>query len=521
MSAAPAPEAADPATQPAPDALAGPARPRWYTGGLVAAAALATVVRLVNVLVLRPTCLEDMVARVEAGGEPWNPAQCPAGAHPGWGGDFAIWGDSAYGYLQARLLARGHGFVDGATWFVSGGSTYRQSAGDPPLYALFLGALSKAGLTGGTSLRLASAVAGVVGVVLLGVLARRVAGPRAGVLAAVIAAVYPMLWINDGMLLSESLFVPMVTVALLAAYRFWDRPTTARAAWLGVAIGAAALTRAEAALLVVVPVVPLVWGLRGEAVVRRVGLGALTAMACGVTLLPWFAYNLSRFDEPVLMTSQTGAVLSAASCDSTFYGERLGYWDDCMSWYVATGRVAGWPDATLDESERDAVPRQAAVTYTKEHLDRLPVVMLARVGRMWDVYEPSQSVDFNAVIEGRGRWPSRLGIVAYAALMPLALVGTWALWRRRVPLSPLLAMPLIVTVTAAVTFGITRYRAPADAVLVVLAAAGADCIARRWWPAPVDDGTVRRRPVRAVAASVDARRNDAPPATTEPIDEPA
>lgn len=463
------------------------APPRWYRPGLAVAALVAVVVRAVNVLVARPTCLEDMVARVEAGGEAWNPSQCPSG-------EFAIWGDSAYGYLQARLLARGHGFVDGATWFVSGGETYRQSAGDPPLYATFLAGLAKLGLTSGTAMRLASAAAGVLGVVLLGVLARRVAGPRAGVVAAGIAAVHPLLWINDGMLLSESLFVPMVALALLAAYRFWDDPGWRTAAVLGAAIGVAALTRAEAALLVVVPVVPLAWGLRREPIVRRAGLAVASGAVALAVMAPWFAYNLSRFEEPVLMTSQTGAVLSAASCDSTFYGERLGYWDDCMSWYVATGRVEGWPDAALDESERDAVPRQAAIDYTRDNLGRLPVVMAARVGRMWDLYRPSEGVEFNAVIEGRGLWPSRAGLATYALLVPFAVGGGIGLWRRRVPISPLVAMPVIVTVTAAATFGITRYRAPADAALVVLAAVGIELLARRRWSSPGDDGTVRPRP---------------------------
>ena len=492
-------------------------RPTWYVVGLALAAALAAAVRAVNILVARPTCLEDMVARVEAGGEQWNPAQCPSG-------EFAIWGDSAYGYLQARLLARGHGFVDGATWFISGGDTYRQSAGDPPLYALFLGGLSKVGLTSGTALRLASAAAGVAGVVLIGLLARRVAGPRAGVVAAGLAAIYPMLWINDGMLLSESLFVPLVALALLASYRFWDEPTAWSAVLLGGAVGLAALTRAEAALLVVVPVVPLAWGLRRLPVVRRAGLAVAAGAVALAVMAPWFAYNLSRFDEPVLMTSQTGAVLSAASCDSTFYGDRLGYWDDCMSWYVATGRVAGWPDAALDESARDAVPREAAIEYTLDNLGRLPVVVAARVGRMWDVYRPDESVEFNAVIEGRGLWPSRAGLAMYAVLVPLAVGGAVGLWRRRTPISPLLAMPAIVTVTAAATFGITRYRAPADAALVVLAAVGIELLVRRRWPAPADAGTVRPRPA-GVAGSDRPRAGatpaDGPPASpTAPTDDP-
>lgn len=466
--------------------MIGPARPLAYVVGLATSAAVAAVVRTVNIVGVRPTCVEDLVERVETGPD-YNPAECAEGT-------FAIWGDSAYGYLQARLMARGHWFVDGATWFVSGGEEYRASAGDPPVYVLFLSAFSRLGLTSGTSHRLLSAAVGVVGVVLIGIIARRIGGHRAGIIAAAIAAVYPMLWINDGMLLSESLFVSLVCATILAAYRFWDHPSWQRAAWLGAAVGAAALTRGEGLFLGLV-VIPLLWGLHGRAMVHRLGLGAVTAAVALALCSPWFAYNLSRFEEPVLMTSQTGAVLSAASCDSTYYGDRLGYWDDCMAWYVETGRVDGWPDLSLDESQRDRIPREAAMQYMRDNLGRLPLVAVARVARMWDVYQPAESVEFNAIVEGRGMGPSQAGLFSYYLLLPFAGGGAVLLWRRRIPLSPLLIVPLSVTVTAAATFGITRYRAPADAAIVVLAAVALSWLAGRWWPAG-SAATVRPRPER-------------------------
>ena len=42
--------------------------------------------------------------------------------------------------------------------------------------------------------------------------------------------------------------------------------------------------------------------------------------------------------------------------------------------------------------------------------------------------------------------------------------------RRRIPIFPYFAIALSVTITVALSFGITRYRAPVDAVLPVLAA---------------------------------------------------
>jgi predicted metalloprotease len=72
------------------------------------------------------------------------------------------------------------------------------------------------------------------------------------------------------------------------------------------------------------------------------------------------------------------------------------------------------------------------------------------------------------------------------------VVGGVRLRRRQVPITPLVAQFVIVTVTAAAIYGITRFRVPAEVSLVVLAAVAFD----GWWSRR-DDAT---RPV-AVEAS--------------------
>ncbi len=60
---------------------------------------------------------------------------------------------------------------------------------------------------------------------LIGILARRLAGDRVGLVAALLAAVSPALWSNDSMLGLESLYGLLVILALLAVYRLWNAPT--------------------------------------------------------------------------------------------------------------------------------------------------------------------------------------------------------------------------------------------------------------------------------------------------------
>src|SRR5439155_3951281 len=117
------------------------------------------------------------------------------------------------------------------------------------LYPLALAAFSKAGWTSWAAHRVASCVMGTATVGVVGLVGRRAAGAGAGIAAAALAALYPLLVLSDGTVYSESLYALTIALSLLAAYRFVEQPTLWRGALLGAAIGLAVLTRAEALLL--------------------------------------------------------------------------------------------------------------------------------------------------------------------------------------------------------------------------------------------------------------------------------
>ena len=75
------------------------------------------------------------------------------------------------------------------------------------------------------------------------------------------AAVYPYLWVNDGLLFSETVAITCVLLALLAACWCRQRVSPWRFAVLGGVCALAALTRAE--LLLLAPL--LVLASRGSA----------------------------------------------------------------------------------------------------------------------------------------------------------------------------------------------------------------------------------------------------------------
>jgi 4-amino-4-deoxy-L-arabinose transferase-like glycosyltransferase len=106
-----------------------------------------------------------------------------------------------------------------------------------------------------------------------------------GLIAAAIAAIYPMLITADGALMSESLYGLLIALCLLAGYRLLDAPNGGRAIALGALLGLAALARGEALLSV-----PLIlWP-----ILRRPRGGRVALMACCTTVLviaPWTVRN--------------------------------------------------------------------------------------------------------------------------------------------------------------------------------------------------------------------------------------
>lgn len=381
-------------------------------------------------------------------------------------------GDAFFYHWQGRALAEGHGYIDPGAWrFLD---VFTPSAAHPPGYSTYLGVWSWLGASSITGHRLVSSLLGVATVVVIGILARRLAGDRAGLLAAGLAAVYPMLWINDGMLQAESLYALLIALMLLLAHRFWDEPTPGRVAVLSAVTGVAALTRTEGIFFFVVLVALLVVRLPARAWSERLRLLGVAVGVAVLVLGPWVGFNLARFERPVYLTNSAGSVMSDASCDSTYYGEYIGYHANCI------GTDPPLELDAADESVREAELLDESDDYFYDHLDRLPLVAVARVARVFDVFKPGQNVFLNWWLEGRGKAASTAGLWMYFALVPLGVYGAVLLHRRGTTLIPVLSTVVVVAAAAAITFGITRYRVPVDVALVVLAGIGIDGLLRRW-----------------------------------------
>jgi len=364
--------------------------------------------------------------------------------------------DAFYYQLQAYVLSRGHFFP---VLFGSG-----PDAAHPPLTSILLTpATYLFGLNPGeTPQRLTMALIGGGVILLVGLLGRLVAGPGVGLVASGLAAVYPNMWMPSGIVMSESLSMLLLALVLLASYRLMTTPNRINAGLLGLACGAEMLVRAELVLLVPLLLVPAALVCRRDSWVRRLVLLAVALLVAGLTIGPWVGRNLVSFRDTTALSTGEGPVLLGANCPQTYDGPDLGSWSLSCS-------LAVRPDS--EQSIESTRQYDAAKTFIAHHLSRVPLVVLARVGRVWDLYEPLQMVDVD-VNEGRPAPASFAGLLAYYAMLPAAVVGAIALRLRRITLWPMLVPAAAVTIIAATGYGLVRFRAEFEVPLVVLAATG-------------------------------------------------
>jgi 4-amino-4-deoxy-L-arabinose transferase-like glycosyltransferase len=392
-------------------------------------------------------------------------------------------GDAFTYHLVGGQIADGNGFVRPATEAIPSPFGTGPTAEHAPLYELFLGALSFLGIDSVSAQKSVSCLLGTATVALVGLAGRSLAGERAGLIAALLAALYPLLWVADGSLMSESLYGVFVAGTMLLALRFARAPGPGTAVALGAVVGLAALTRGEALMLAALLLVPLALT-RSLPARRRVALAALSVGATLLVITPWTVRNLTTFEKPVLISTSASAVFAGANCEGSYHGRWIGMWQ--LECYGAL--PAG------DESEKAAVYRRRGLDYARDHAGRLPLVAAVRFLRVWDLFRPRQQVKYE-YFEGRSRTASYLGLIAYYPLLVLAVAGAVILRRRGAPLLPVLAFPLLVSVTAVLVYGLTRFRFAAEPAIVVLAAVALDAALRR-----------RRAAARLTAAPAAAAR---------------
>lgn len=345
----------------------------------------------------------------------------------------------------------------------------------PPTLPAVLALATKAGIGGETGQRTLLAIVGAVTVGLAGLVGRRLGGEAAGLVAAALAAVHPALINNDVSLSAEPLAACLGAAVLLAALAVWDRSSPWRWAVLGLALGIGCLARSEFLLLVPVLLVALGWHATGSPT-ARLRAGAIGLAVVVAVLAPWTIRNAVTFGRFVPVSNNLGSVLRGANCDLAYHGQFKGLWvtnvgDGSTSTVDPTGACfSGFPIRTgVDEAAAAGELRDDGLAYARHHLDELPGVVAARLGRTVGLYRFDQQAGF-AAVEGRDPARERRGTRTFQLLAVVGLLGLAAGgWRHRERWLPAAVLGAVL-VTVAVTYGNPRFRSTAEPAVVVLAA---------------------------------------------------
>ncbi len=302
-------------------------------------------------------------------------------------------------------------------------------------------------------------------------LAQRLFGPKAGLVAAAISALYPGEIVASVLILSEAPFCPLMLVNLILWILAWQSPVPRRAAlWaVGAGIAAGVGTLVRPSWLLFLPFAVAILLVLSAERKRNLALGAAMALGLVVVMTPWWIRSVRLSGHFVSTTLQMGASLYDGWNPDADGGSNM----DFVEGFVEEFR-RGAPQASLQhpaalEYELDGRMHDAAVHWAKEHPGRVVQLAAVKFVRMWNVWPNEASLS---------RWWIRVGVVfTYVPVLVLSLIG--AVWtiRRGVPYVLCWLPAVYLTLLHMVFVSSIRYREPAMLGLIVLAAG---VVSRLW-----------------------------------------
>lgn len=364
-------------------------------------------------------------------------------------------GDSLSYWELAGDLAHGAPYQYGGEWIF-------RTPGYPILLApIFWIAGPEASPLWGRAL---SAALGTLAVAGVWWLAGRLLNPRAAMIAAVVAALYPGAIVTSGLVLSEAPFCPLMLAHLGLWIAAWQASTPRLAgllAFAGGLLGATAtlvrpswLLFTPFALVVTLAIVRARW--------RNLAIGTAMLLGLAAGMLPWWIRNAQLTGRFVATTLQVGASLydglsprATGASNMEFVGK---FFEEEMR---ETGNL---PDAypAAFEYRLDRRLRAAAVEWAKDNPGRVAELAAIKLIRMWNVWpnEPNLS-----------SWPVRIVVlVSYLPVLILGVMGAVRATRGGLPYVLCWLPAVYFTLLHMVFVSSIRYRQPAMLGLIVLAA---------------------------------------------------
>jgi len=371
----------------------------------------------------------------------------------------ALAGDEVEYDIEGRFLAAGRFLWTTTPYGIPHASTWKT-----PGYGAWVGSLyALLGRSPDRVFAVQAIVLAPLGIAATWALGRALFTPLVAVLAALVVAVYPNAWQFDVRLYSEALAIPLTTVTL-ALVLSAAVVTARRAAAVGVLLGLLVLIKPAAILLV--GAVAVMWWAAGGARTGTLRL-VLTLVVAALVVTPWVIRNVAVDPEhPVPLSVQSAAAYGVFNDESAH--DPAHPW----AWRPLPARDRDLFRVPRSDGELYAALNRRARRYVAAHPWSLPKAFFYNgITRVWDLRAPGD-VLFEVPFEGRTRAVTAVGLAMYWPLLVLALLGLALAWRqgqRRLVLA-VAALALATSVVYTTDAG-TRYRAPLEPLIVVLAMA--------------------------------------------------
>ena len=350
--------------------------------------------------------------------------------------------------------------------------------------------------------RISQAVLGTITVALIGLVALELFGEVAGLIALVLAAVYPVLIELSVTLVAENLLTALVLAAVYAALRVRRaRSAWASYAWVagtGVLAGLATLTH-ENGIVLLIPLILAVWSGRPRLRPRSLAAPVLLIATVALTIVPWTIRNAVVMHHFIPVSDETGITLVGTYNVASAADPQLAY-----KWRVFYGipgeRALIRESPTLTEPQIGARLESQAVHYISAHPFSPFAVAFHNTLRMFEL-EGSFAWQASAAAVSLPTNTARVGIFSFWLLCLLAIAGAFTRLARSAP-TWVWVVPLLLALSVVVVNVETpRFREPVDPFLILLASAGLATLLARLRGAPVvreRRGAMPARPAQLV-----------------------
>ncbi len=286
--------------------------------------------------------------------------------------------------------------------------------------------------------------------------AHELAGAKLAWIAAAACAVYPPNIYTATVFASETLFMPLIALALWQFAAHLRTGAWSCAAVAGLATGGAALTRAFALLVIPLLLLVLLWADREDlrTALRPIALFVLAAM---MVILPWTARNYGLYNRLVLVASNGGSTFWGGNNDWAISDVRnYGNW-------ISPRSLPGWHEGMSDGEQW-----QRGMEWIRAHPLAATGLAAAKYVRMW-------LPDFDS----RNRKYVLLQVFGSTPFIMLMLLGQMLTIRSKTYWSPawlaLHAIGLATALTGVIFWGSPRFRDASSPLLMIYAAVTIEC----------------------------------------------